>query len=81
MSAAIAHAEKATELEPYNPHPWVALAIAHWSDQNFTAAQAAYQQALRLDSRYYDASHLQHLLKAGFSAEQIEQVDEIRTQI
>ena len=81
VSAAIAHAERATELEPYNPHPWVALALAHLSNQDLAAAIANYQQASQLDRRYYDAAHLDHLLKAGFSPEQIEQVDEIRTQI
>ena len=81
MSAAIAHAERATELEPYNPHPWVALALAHWSNQDFTAAQAAYRQGLQLDGRYYNAGHLENLLKAGFSVEQIGQVEEIRQQI
>lgn len=78
LAAAISHAQQATELEPYNPHPWVALALAHWSDQAPTAAQAAYQQALQLDGRYYEAYHLDHLLRAGFSHEQIRQVDEIR---
>ncbi len=81
VAAAIEHADRATELEPYNPHPWVALALAHWSNQDPAATQAAYQQALQLDGRYYDAYHLEHLLRAGFSAEQIGQVDEIRTQI
>ncbi|NEQ44105.1 MAG: tetratricopeptide repeat protein [Leptolyngbya sp. SIOISBB] len=80
IAAAIEHANRATELEPYNPHPWVALALAHWSNQDLDATQAAYQQALQLDGRYYDADHLEHLLRAGFSTEQIEQVDEIRTQ-
>lgn len=80
LSAAIHHAERAAELEPYNPHPWVALALAHWSQQDTEAALQAYDQALQLDGRYYDAYHLEHLLKAGFSAEQIETVDEIRTE-
>lgn len=77
--AAIDHARRATELEPYNPHPWVALALAHWSEGNRTAAQLAYDEAQRLDGRYYDAYHLEHLLRAGFSDEQIDGVDKIRT--
>ena len=81
LVAAIDHANRAIELEPYNPHPWVALALAYWSNQDTAAAQAAYSQALQLDGRYYDADHLEHLLRAGFSAEQIEQVDAIRVQI
>jgi Flp pilus assembly protein TadD len=31
VEQAIAEAQTATELEPGNPHPWVALALAHWS--------------------------------------------------
>ena len=78
LPAAIDHATRATELEPYNPHPWVALALAHWSDQAYELAQVAYQQALQLDGRYFDAYHLDHLLQAGFSQDQIQSVDEIR---
>lgn len=78
MAAAIAHAQRATELEPYNPHPWVALALAHDSSQSREAAQAAYRAALQLDARYVDAAHLDHLSRAGFSAAQIKQVDDIR---
>ena len=78
VPAAIAHATRATELEPYNPHPWVALALAHWSNQDYAAAQAAYDQALQLDGRYADAYHLEHLSRAGFSPEQIRQVEAIR---
>ena len=75
---AIENATRATELEPYNPHPWVALALTHWSNQDFAAAATAYQEALRLDGRYFQAYHLDHLTKAGFSPEQIQVVDEIR---
>lgn len=81
LPAAIAHASRATELEPFNPHPWVALALAHWSNQNIDEAQAAYRQALALDGRYYDAYHLSNLIRAGFSDEQVQQVDALRTQI
>ncbi|MBE7383525.1 MAG: tetratricopeptide repeat protein [Leptolyngbya sp. SIO1E4] len=80
IPAAVDHAARATELEPYNPHPWVALALAHWSHQDAAAAQSAYQEALRLDARYFDANHLEHLARAGFSSDQIQRVDEIRTQ-
>lgn len=78
LPAAIDHATRATELEPYNPHPWVALALAYWSQQDREKAQSAYQQALSLDGRYYDAFHLDHLLQAGFSPEQIQLVEAIR---
>jgi len=76
--AAIEHAIRATELEPYNPHPWVALALAYWSQQDIPAAQTAYRQALNLDGRYFNAAHLEHLTRAGFSKDQIQQVNEIR---
>ncbi|MEM9002249.1 MAG: tetratricopeptide repeat protein [Cyanobacteria bacterium P01_F01_bin.86] len=78
IPAAVEHATRATELEPYNPHPWVALALAHWSQQEDEPAWLAYQQALSLDGRYFDAYHLDHLQKAGFSAEQVQVVDAIR---
>ncbi len=71
LSQAIDHAQQATDLEPYNPHPWVALALAHWSAGDTTAAQTAYGTALDLDGRYRDRAHLDHLSRAGFSAEQI----------
>lgn len=78
LAAAIDHAMRATELEPYNPHPWVALALAHWSNQDQNAAQRAYQEAIQLDARYFEAYHLDHLAQAGFSLKQIQMVDEIR---
>lgn len=68
---AIANANKATTLEPANPHPLVALAIAHWDMRDHPSAQQAYRQALRLDSRYRDRTFLVHLRKAGFSSDQI----------
>ena len=81
VEAAIRHADRATELEPYNPHPWVALALAHWSNQDDIAASAAYNQALQLDARYYQADHLNYLTRAGFSPDQIQQVAEIQQQV
>jgi tetratricopeptide (TPR) repeat protein len=76
--AAIAHAKRATQLEPYNHHPWVALALAAWGNQDAEAAQSAYGEAVRLDGRYRDRAFLDHLSKAGFSPEQIETTDQIR---
>lgn len=81
LPAAIAHANQATKLEPYNPHPWVALALAYWSQQDTDAALAAYEQALQLDGRYYNADHLEHLSRAGFSLDQIDQVEALRQQL
>lgn len=75
---AVDHARRATALEPFNPHPWVALALALWSQNKLEAAQAAYEEALRLDSRYRHRDHLDHLQQAGFSVEQIETVAAIQ---
>jgi tetratricopeptide (TPR) repeat protein len=69
---AISNAEKAAELEPANPHPFVALAIAHWSQDNRDAAQQAYQQAIDLDGRYSDNQFLDYLDESGFNDRQIE---------
>ncbi|MDX2231345.1 MAG: tetratricopeptide repeat protein [Leptolyngbyaceae cyanobacterium bins.349] len=69
---AIAAARAAAKLEPTNPHPPVAEAIAHWSNGNQAAAQAALQQAIALDSRYTDANFLRYLDEFGFSQEQVQ---------
>jgi Flp pilus assembly protein TadD len=68
---AIASAQTAAKLEPDNPHPLVALAIAQWSKGDQQAARTAYQQAIDLDGRYSDRSFLDYLNEAGFSLEQI----------
>lgn len=75
---AISHAIRATELEPENPHPWVALSIIYWSQEETALAQQAYQQALALDERYYDAGFLSYLKQAGFSTPQIQTTNEVR---
>ncbi|NJL84065.1 MAG: tetratricopeptide repeat protein, partial [Chloroflexaceae bacterium] len=74
---AILNAEAATTLEPHNPHPWVALAIAHWDKGDKAAAQAAYQQATALDARYRDRPFLAHLKNAGFAPAQIQTTQQI----
>ncbi|MCS6815292.1 MAG: tetratricopeptide repeat protein [Cyanobacteria bacterium] len=74
---AIVTAMRAAELEPTNPHPLIALALAHWSQGNRAAAQAAYTQALALDDRYGDLGFLAYLAEAGFSADQIEVTQQI----
>ena len=75
---AVQHARRATELEPGNPHPWVALAIAFQSQQRSDAARDAYAQAVQLDARYSENTHLAHLSQAGFSPSQIELSDLVR---
>jgi len=58
----------------------VALAIAHASAGETEAAIAAYQQAIQVDARYGNASHLPFLEQAGFSADQIEAAAAVRAQ-
>lgn len=74
---AIPSAKKAATLEPNNPHPLVALAIAYWGLGDRAAAKLAYGRALNLDPRYSDRSFLAHLKKAGFSTEQIRKTAEV----
>jgi Flp pilus assembly protein TadD len=68
---AVATAKEAAKLEPTNPHPLVAEAIAHWGNGDRYLAQKAYQQALDIDSRYSDSAFLNYLNEAGFSTDQI----------
>lgn len=70
----IATAEYASVLEPYNPHPLVALALAQGSTAAREDTLAAIVEATRrLDDRYYNPDFFNHLKAAGFSAEQITQ--------
>ena len=69
--SAIGAAKWAAKLEPNNPHPWVALAIAHWSNKEPALAKQAYQQAIAQDGRYHDRAFLDNLDEAGFSLSQI----------
>ena len=74
---ALASAKQAATLEPSNPHPLVAAAIAHWDIRDRTDAQIAYRQALNLDSRYRDRAFLLHLRAAGFSSNQIKTTEQV----
>jgi hypothetical protein len=74
-------------LDPYNPHPLVALALAHGTqaaeqatvEQDAVEKDAAekvrtiVQATRRLDDRYSDLAFFDHLEEAGFSPEQITQ--------
>jgi tetratricopeptide (TPR) repeat protein len=71
LTQAIVHGEKASELQPSNPHKWVALAMAYWDHGERDRALNSYQTAVNLDSRYRDPAYLDHLQEAGFSAAQI----------
>jgi Flp pilus assembly protein TadD len=70
---AIAHAQTAAKLEPENPHPLVALAIAHAGKGEVELAQNAFKAAIALDGRYRSASFLNGLDQSGFHPEQISQ--------
>lgn len=74
---AIAAAQTAAALEPTNPHPLVALALAQWSRGDRAAAQQSYQQAMAIDARYRSSDFLNRLEQAGFSPEQIAQTQQI----
>lgn len=70
-------ANLAAQLEPTNPHPFVALAIAHWDGGEKNLSTKAYRSALNLDSRYSDRAFLGHLKKAGFSQSQIQTAEQV----
>lgn len=74
---AIATAQQAAELEPDNPHPLVALAIAQWEKGDRQAAQETYRRAISLDGRYADSAFLNYLNEAGFSPDQIQQSQKV----
>ena len=74
---AIATATTAAKLEPSNPHPLVALAIAQWGNGDRTLAQQAYRQALSVDARYGDSAFLNYLNEAGFSSDQIQRSKQV----
>lgn len=78
LDDAIICATTATQLEPGNPHPWVALALAYWSHGDQDQAAANYLQAVQLDGRYTSRAFLDHLIRAGFSDEQVQITNIIR---
>ncbi|ARV60743.1 hypothetical protein BZZ01_20865 [Nostocales cyanobacterium HT-58-2] len=74
---AITTANRAAFLEPNNPHPLVASAIAYWDSGDKDSAKKVYTKAMSLDSRYSDKTFLSHLKQAAFSPEQIKKTEEI----
>lgn len=68
---AVSNALVASKLEPTNPHPLIALSIAHWGAGDRPQALQAFQKALNLDGRYAQAEFLNYLGEAGFSSQQI----------
>lgn len=70
---AIATAQAAAKLEPANPHPLVAEAIARWTNGDRATAQAVFRQAIGLNPQYTDPAALTiDLAEAAFSPEQIQ---------
>ncbi|NMG07385.1 tetratricopeptide repeat protein [Brasilonema sp. UFV-L1] len=74
---AITTANRAAILEPNNPHPLVASAIAYWDNGDKDAAKKVYTKAMTLDSRYREQTFLSHLKQAAFSQEQIKKAEQI----
>ena len=74
---AITTANRAAILEPSNPHPLVASAIAYWDSGNKDTAKKVYAKAINLDSRYSDRAFLSHLKQAAFNQEQIQKTEQI----
>lgn len=68
---AIAYAQKAITLEPNNPHPFVASAIAQWTSGDQLSAKKTFREAIGVDPRYRSPEFLNFLNEAGFSNEQI----------
>jgi tetratricopeptide (TPR) repeat protein len=74
---AIAYAQKAIELEPNNPHPFVASAIAQWTSGDQTSAKKTFRDAINVDPRYRSPDFLNFLNEAGFSNEQIQTAKQV----
>ncbi|MEC4815028.1 MAG: tetratricopeptide repeat protein [Scytonema sp. PMC 1069.18] len=78
---AVTCANRAAMLEPNNPHPLVAGAIAYWDGDNKDSAKQVYEKAIQLDSRYTNKAFLNHLEQAAFTSSQIQIVDDIRSSL
>jgi len=74
---AIAYAQRAMELEPNNPHPFVAEAIAQWTSGDQVLAKRVFNEAVAIDSRYRSAEFLNFLNEAGFSDQQIQTAKQV----
>jgi tetratricopeptide (TPR) repeat protein len=74
---AIAYAQKAIELEPSNPHPFVALAIAQWTSGDRAGAKKIFRDAIGVDDRYRNPDFLNFLNEAGFNTDQIQTAKQV----
>ncbi len=64
-------AQEAHKLEPTNPHPLIALALAQWQSGERNQARQSWQRAIALNGSYGTAAGLPSLKTAGFSPDQI----------
>jgi tetratricopeptide (TPR) repeat protein len=78
---AIAYAQKAIELEPNNPHPFVAKAITQWTSGDLNGAKKTFRDAIGVDARYRSPEFLNFLNEAGFSNEQIQTAKQVLASI
>jgi Flp pilus assembly protein TadD len=74
---AVTTANRAAILEPNNPHPLVASAIAYWDSGDKDTAKKVYTKAINLDSRYNNKTFLNHLKQAAFNQEQIKKTEQV----
>jgi tetratricopeptide (TPR) repeat protein len=74
---AIAYAQRAIKLEPNNPHPFVASAIAQWTSGDRLNAKKIFREAIGVDVRYRSPEFLNFLNEAGFSNEQIQTAQQV----
>ncbi len=72
FTEAVQSADESVRLDPLNPHPRVALAIASASAGKPERAREAYREAIRLDRRYLNTRYLERLRASDFSPRQIE---------
>jgi len=73
---ALAYGQRAAALIPNNPHPWLALALAHHQDGNPVAMAAALRTAQQLQGALGNPEFRRaDLTYAGFDAAQIAQIE------
>ncbi|MGJ3254308.1 MAG: tetratricopeptide repeat protein [Elainellaceae cyanobacterium] len=78
---AIATATKAAELEPDNPHPFIAKAIAHYSAGAIDLAQEEYQRAIALRPWFASGAIELDLENAAFNPAQVKLAKEIQSDV
>ena len=74
---AIKTLEESVTLDSQNLSGLVLLGWTYHLDKQPEPAQKTYNKAIRLDSRYRQITFLDHLIDAGFNAEQVQQVKNI----